>query len=48
LLGEDRYDEEAHRTLIAVLHRAGRHGQARLAAARYRSAMADIGLPAAV
>lgn len=48
LLGEDRYDEDAHRTLIAVLRRAGRHGQGRLAAARYRSAMAEIGLPAAV
>ena len=44
LLGDDRYDEDAHRTLIGVLNRAGRHGQARLAAARYRSAMADIGL----
>ncbi len=48
LLGEDRYDEDAHRTLIAVLGRAGQHGQARLAAARYRSAMAELGLPAAV
>lgn len=48
LLGEDRYDEDAHRTLIAVLNRAGQHGQARLAATRYRSSMAEIGLPAAV
>ena len=48
LLGEDRYDEDAHRTLIAVLNRGGRHGQARLAAGRYRSAMAEIGLRPAV
>ncbi len=48
LLGEDRYDEDAHRTLIGVLNRGGRHGQARLAAGRYRSAMADIGLRPAV
>ncbi len=48
LLGEDRYDEDAHRTLIAVLNRAGRHGQARVAAGRYRSAMAEIGLRPAV
>lgn len=48
LLDEDRYDEDAHRTLIAVLDRAGRRGQARLAAGRYRSAMAEIGLPPAV
>lgn len=44
LLGEDPYDEDAHRTLIGVLNRAGWHGQARLATARYRSAMAEIGL----
>jgi DNA-binding SARP family transcriptional activator len=48
LLGEDRYDEDAHRTLIRVLNRAGRHGQARLAATRYRSAMAEIGLRPAI
>jgi DNA-binding SARP family transcriptional activator len=48
LLGEDRYDEDAYRTLIAVLNRAGRHGQARVAAGRYRSAMAEIGLRPAV
>lgn len=48
LLGEDRYDEDAHRTLIGVLNRAGRHGQARLAAARYRSAMAEIGFRPAI
>lgn len=44
LLAEDRYDEDAHRGLLAVLNRAGWHGQARLAAARYRAAMADLGL----
>ena len=48
LLTADRYDEDAHRTLIATLNRAGRHGQARVAAARYRSAMAEIGLRPAV
>jgi DNA-binding SARP family transcriptional activator len=44
LLRDDRYDEDAHRILIGVLNRAGRHGQARLAATRYRAAMAEIGL----
>jgi DNA-binding SARP family transcriptional activator len=44
LLGDDRYDEDAHRSLLAVLVRARRHGQARQAAARYRAAMADLGL----
>lgn len=48
LLAEDRYDEEAHRCLLAVLNRSGRHGQARVAAARYRAAMAEIGLRPAV
>jgi DNA-binding SARP family transcriptional activator len=48
LLRDDRYDEDAHRTLIGVLNRAGRHGQARVAAERYRSAMAEIGLRPAV
>ena len=48
LLRDDPYDEDAHRTLIGVLNRSGRHGQARLAAARYRAAMADIGLRPAV
>ncbi len=48
LLRDDRYDEDAHRTLIGVLNRAGRHGQARLAAARYRTAMDEIGLRPAV
>ena len=44
LLGDDRYDEDAHRSLFAVLVQARRHGQARQAAARYRAAMADLGL----
>ncbi len=48
LLGADRYDEDAHRMLIAVLNRAGRHGQARSAADRYRAAMSEIGLRPAV
>ncbi len=34
--------------LLAVLNRSGRHGQARVAAARYRAAMAEIGLRPAV
>lgn len=48
LLSADRYDEDAYRTLIATLNRSGRHGQARVAAARYRAAMAEIGLRPAV
>lgn len=48
LLAQDRYDEDAHRRLVTVLGQAGRHGQARLAAGRYRAAMADLGLPTAV
>ena len=48
LLGGDRYHEDAHRSLLAVLVRSRRHGQARQAAARYRAAMADLGLPAGV
>jgi two-component SAPR family response regulator len=48
LLGDDCYDEDAHRRLLAVLVRARRHGQARQAAARYRAAMADLGLHAGV
>jgi len=48
LLENDRYDESAHRGLLSVLVRAGRHGQARLAATRYRAAMADLGLRPAV
>ena len=45
LLHNDRYDEHAYRTLLRLLVRTGRHGQARRAAARYRAAMADLGLP---
>ena len=48
LLTEDCYDEDAHRALLAVLNRSGRHGQARVAAVRYRAAMAEIGLRPAV
>lgn len=44
LLAADPYDEDAHRRLLAVLVEAGQHGQARLGAARYRAAMADLGL----
>ena len=46
LLEDDHYDEDAHRSLIALLVHARRHGQARIAAAQYRTAMADLGLPA--
>ncbi len=48
LLAADPYDEDAHRRLLAVLVEAGQHGQARLGAARYRAAMADLGLAPAV
>ncbi|MET0693618.1 MAG: tetratricopeptide repeat protein [Propionibacteriaceae bacterium] len=46
LLGEDRYDENGHRSLIAALRHAGQHGQALRATSRYRSAMAEIGVRA--
>jgi len=36
LLEYDPYDEDAHRTLIALLAGAGRHGEARRAHTRYR------------
>jgi DNA-binding SARP family transcriptional activator len=44
LLERDPYDEDAHRSLVAILTTAGRHGEARRAAQRYREAMAAIGI----
>ncbi|MGD9957917.1 BTAD domain-containing putative transcriptional regulator [Nocardioides sp.] len=42
LLNADGYDEVTHRTLVALLVRAGRHGEARRAFERWASAMRDI------
>lgn len=44
LLGNDPYDETAHRALIEALTAAGQHGEARRARARYRDAMRAIGV----
>ncbi len=46
LLAVDAYDESAHRTLVAWLHRAGRLGEARAAHDAYVAAMADVGADA--
>ena len=43
LLAADAYDEPAHRMLLAVLVRAGRHGEARRAFDRWTRSMADVG-----
>jgi DNA-binding SARP family transcriptional activator len=43
LLAADPYDEPAHRMLVAVLVRAGRHGEARRAFDRWHRAMAEVG-----
>ncbi|OLT20635.1 hypothetical protein BJF81_05070 [Ornithinimicrobium sp. CNJ-824] len=40
----DPYDEEAHRTLVELLHRDGRHGEAVAARERYEEAMAELGI----
>jgi DNA-binding SARP family transcriptional activator len=45
ILEHDPYDEDAHRTLIAVLSGAGRHGEAMRARQRYHGALAAIGVP---
>ena len=45
ILEHDPYDEDAHRTLVAVLSGAGRHGEAMRAQQRYRDAMVAIGVP---
>ncbi len=45
LLTEDPYDEQAHRALVRTLLRAGRHGEARRAFARWADAMRAIDVP---
>jgi DNA-binding SARP family transcriptional activator len=45
VLEHDPYDEDAHRTLVAILAGAGRHGEARRASQRYHDAMVAIGVP---
>lgn len=42
LLGEDPYDETAHRCLVRTLGQSGRHGEARRALARWQAAMREI------
>lgn len=44
LLAKDPFDEAAHRELVEVLVGECRHGEARRAFARYRKAMAAIGV----
>jgi DNA-binding SARP family transcriptional activator len=46
LLAADPYDEPAHRALVAVLVRGGRHGEARRAFDRWAEAMRSIDAPA--
>lgn len=46
LLGVDPYDERVHRGLVRNLVRAGRHGEARRAFARWAEAMASVDAPA--
>ncbi len=46
LLGVDPYDERVHRGLVRNLVRAGRHGEARRAFARWTEAMAAVDAPA--
>ncbi len=46
LLGVDPYDERVHRGLVRNLVRAGRHGEARRAFARWVEAMASVDAPA--
>jgi DNA-binding SARP family transcriptional activator len=45
LLTADPYDEPAHRALVRTLLRAGRHGEARRAFARWADAMREIDVP---
>jgi len=45
LLGVDPYDERVHRGLVRNLVRAGRHGEARRAFARWTEAMASVDVP---
>jgi DNA-binding SARP family transcriptional activator len=44
VLENDPWDETSHQALIKALADAGRHGEARRAARRYRSRMAEIGV----
>jgi DNA-binding SARP family transcriptional activator/ATP/maltotriose-dependent transcriptional regulator MalT len=46
ILERDRFDGPAHRALVRALVAAGQHGEARRAFARYREAMAEIGVQA--
>jgi DNA-binding SARP family transcriptional activator len=46
LLAADSYDEPAHRALVTILVRAGRHGEARRAFERWTQAMRSIDAPA--
>jgi DNA-binding SARP family transcriptional activator/tetratricopeptide (TPR) repeat protein len=45
LLGEDRYDEDAHHSLVRIMVRSGRHGEARRAFDRWSEAMLEIDAP---
>jgi DNA-binding SARP family transcriptional activator len=45
MLVADSYDEPAHRALVEVLVRAGRHGEARRAFDRWVGAMRSIDAP---
>ena len=45
LLGEDPYDEDAHHSLVRIMVRSGRHGEARRAFDRWCEAMREIGAP---
>jgi len=44
ILGEDPFDEHAHRGLVSTLARLGAHGQASAADREYRDRMAEIGV----
>jgi pimeloyl-ACP methyl ester carboxylesterase/DNA-binding SARP family transcriptional activator len=44
MLELDEFDERAHETLVRSLAAGGRHGEARLAADRYRSCMVELGV----
>ena len=44
MLAVDGFDERAHELLVGALRSAGRHGEAAVAADRYRAAMADLGV----
>ena len=45
LLAADPYDEQAHRLLVRMLTRTGRHGEARRAYERWADAMRAIDAP---